>query len=278
MSGVARPLPTMRVGRLVRYATAIAVSLLFLIPLLLCVNGALKPPAEISNVLLPPSGVYLDNFRQGWGRIGAGLINSLLITIPAVALSILVGSLAAYPLSRMGVRQSRPIFLLLLSGMFVPYQIVQIPVFTIMARTGLYNTIPGLWLVHIAYGIPVCTFFMRNYFVTMPKSMYEAAQIDGCSPTSYFFRILMPAALPGLAALAIVQSRAVWNDLLFAMTLTSDDRTMPVTAALNGFVSSTEVQYGPLMASAIISVAPMIIIFLAFQKAFIRGLLGGSSK
>jgi ABC-type glycerol-3-phosphate transport system permease component len=108
--------------------------------------------------------------------------------------------------------------------------------------------------------------------------MYDAAQLDGCGPASYFFRILLPASVSGIAALTIVQSRSIWNDLLFATTLTNDDSTMPVTAALNGYVSGTQVDYGTLMASAIISVLPLLIVYLCFQKAFVRGLLGGSTK
>jgi glucose/mannose transport system permease protein len=270
-----RPLKPLR-G--LRYLTAIVVTFLFVMPLLMALVSALKTPQEIVNVLALPRHPTLENFRIGWEQIGGSVFNSLFITIPAVTISVFVGCLAAYPLSMMTVKRSRLIYLFLLSGMFVPFQIVQIPAFYITRALGLYNTIPGLWLVHVAYGVPICTFFMRNYFATVPRSMYEAAQIDGCGPAGYFFKILLPASFSGLAALTIVQSRSIWNDLLFAMTLTNSDTTMPVTAKLNAFVSATQVQYGPLMASALISVIPIMVTYLFFQKAFVRGLLGGSSK
>lgn len=264
--------------RILRYVAAIFVSFVFFVPILVALISAFKTQAELADVLSFPAALRFENFVIGWQQVGSGVINSLMITVPSVLLSVFIGCVAAYPLSMMSANKSRFVYFFLLSGMFVPFQIVQIPVFYITRAVGLYNTIPGLWMVHVAYGIPICTFFMRNFFATVPRSLYEAAQLDGCGPTGYFFKILLPASVTGIAALSIVQSRSVWNDLLFAMTLTNSDSTMPVTAALNGFVSSIQVQYGPLMASAIISVIPMLVAFLCFQKAFVRGLLGGSSK
>jgi ABC-type glycerol-3-phosphate transport system permease component len=112
--------------------------------------------------------------------------------------------------------------------MLVPYQIVQIPLFTLMRRLGLYNTIYGMWLVHTAYAVPITTFFMRNFFASVPLSMFEAALLDGCGHFSYFFRVLLPASTSGLAALAVLQSRDIWNDLLFALTLTNGDQASPL--------------------------------------------------
>ncbi|WP_316858661.1 carbohydrate ABC transporter permease [uncultured Cohaesibacter sp.] len=264
--------------RACRYVAAILISLIFFVPMLVAIVSAFKTPAELTDVLSLPAHLDTQNFTTGWQQVGRGVLNSLMITVPAVILSVFIGSVAAYPLSMMNAARSRFVYFFLLSGMFVPFQIVQIPVFYIMRAVGLYNTIPGLWVVHIAYGIPICTFFMRNFFATVPRSLYEAAQLDGCGPAGYFFKILLPASMTGIAALSIVQSRSVWNDLLFAMTLTNSGNTMPVTAALNGFVTAIQVQYGPLMASSIISVIPMLLVFLLFQKAFVRGLLGGSSK
>ncbi|PTV95990.1 carbohydrate ABC transporter membrane protein 2 (CUT1 family) [Rhodobacter aestuarii] len=272
------PAAPLRPARVLRYAAAIFVCVLFTVPLLVTLNTAFKTPAELTQVLSLPSEPTLENFRIAVAEVGPAVLNSLMITIPSVVLSVLIGAMAAYPLSMMDPKKGRWIYFLLLSGMFVPFQIVQIPVFFVTRAIGVYNTIPGLWLVHVAYGVPICTFFMRNFFATVPRSIYEAAQVDGCGPAGYFFKILMPASFTGIAALAIVQSRSVWNDLLFAMTLTASDDVMPVTAKLNGFVGAIQVQHGPLMASAILTVLPMLLAFLLFQKAFVRGLLGGSSK
>lgn len=133
-------------------------------------------------------------------------------------------------------------------------------------------------LVHTAYAVPITTFFMRNFFASVPRSMYEAAVLDGAGHFAYFFRILLPASVSGLAALSVIQSRAIWNDLLFALTLTNDNQARPVTVALNGLTSGLEVRYGPLIAATIITIGPVIIAYLLFQKAFVQGLLAGSSK
>jgi ABC-type glycerol-3-phosphate transport system permease component len=264
--------------RAARYVLLIALAIAFLMPLLVALNASLKPPSEISASMSLPSQLYLNNYVEGWERIGRGVLNSFMITVPAVVLSVFVGCLAAYPLSQVKIPGGRAVYMILLAGMLVPYQAVQIPLFLIMRNLGLYNTIPGMWLVHTAYAIPFCTFFMRNFFITVPRSMFEAAQLDGCGPAGYFFKILLPASISGIAALSIVQSRSIWNDLFFGLTITNNVRTNPAPVALYSMIGGMDVDEGPVMAATIISILPMMIAFLLFQKAFTRGLLGGSSK
>jgi glucose/mannose transport system permease protein len=135
-----------------------------------------------------------------------------------------------------------------------------------------------MWIVHAAYGIPICTFYMRNYFSTIPKALLEAAILDGCSLSSYFFRILIKLSKPSFAVVIILQSRSIWNDLLFGLTLTRSPSIRPVTVELARYVSQTNVQYGPLMAATLISIIPTVLIFLIFKQSFIAGILGGSIK
>jgi glucose/mannose transport system permease protein len=263
-----------------RYALVILAALIFLAPLAVGLNSSFKTPAEISNTLALPLQPTLQNYVTAWDRLDQGLLNSVIILIPSVFLNVLVGCVAAYPLVQMRLRPSfsRAIYVSLLLGMFVPFQIVQIPVFQLVRWLGLYNTIPALWLVHFMYAVSFSTFFMRNFFATVPRSLFEAAQIDGCGAFGYFFKILIPASLPGIAALAIVQGRSIWNDLLFALTLTNGPKTQPVTLGLYGMVGSLTTDQGPLMAATVLSVIPMMIVFVAFQRTFVRGLLGGSAK
>ncbi len=267
-----------RAARILRYVVLTGLAVLYLLPLIVAMNASLKTPADIMRVLALPTQIEWHNYVVGWDRIGRSMLNSALITGPSVVLSILIGAMAAYPLSQVRFRGDRLIFLFLLAGMLVPHQVVQIPLFMMMRSLGLYNTIPGLWLVHLAFGIPFCTFFLRNFFTTIPSSMFEAAQIDGCSAFSYFWKILMPASISGIAALAIIQSRSVWNDLFFGLTLTNSPTTQPVPVALYTLIGGMEVDEGPLMAATMISIIPVMMVFLIFQKAFTRGLLGGSSK
>lgn len=265
-----------------RFASAAIVvfifAVVFIAPLVLAFLTSIKSPAEITRVLALPSDIYIENYRIAFERMGRSFLNSVAITGPAVVLSIAVGAVAAYPLAFMRGRGGRITYFVLLTGMLVPFQIVQIPLFLMIRAIGLFDTIPGLWLVHTAYAVPFCTFFMRNFFASVPRSMYEAARIEGCSVAGYFWRLLLPASTSGLSALAIIQSRAIWNDLLFAMTLTSSDAARPVTVAIAGFASSLQVEYGPLMAATLISTLPVMLAYLLFQKAFVRGLLGGAGK
>ncbi|WP_210530855.1 carbohydrate ABC transporter permease [Rubellimicrobium arenae] len=260
--------------RTVLYGMAI----LFLAPLVVAVITSIKSPVEITRVLALPTEFYWQNYAAAISRMGRSFLNSIAITVPAVAFSILVGALAGYPLAYMRGSSGKVVYFLLLTGMLVPFQIVQIPLFFLVQRMGLHDTIPGMWMVHTAYAVPFCTFFMRNFFASVPRSMYEAALIDGCGPFLYFWKLLLPASASGLAALAIIQSRAIWNDLLFAITLTASDKARPVTVQIAGFASSLQVEYGPLMAATVISVVPVMAAYLLFQKSFVRGLLGGAGK
>lgn len=264
--------------RIIPYAIAIGLALVFIAPLVVALITSLKSPSEITRVISLPTVLYFENYAIAIERMGRTFLNSIAITVPAVVLSLGIGAIAGYPLAYMRGRGGKLIYFFLLTGMLVPFQIVQIPLFFLVRSLGLYDTIAGMWLVHTAYAVPFCTFFMRNFFASVPRSMYEAAQIDGCGPTAYFWRLLLPASTSGLAALAIIQSRAIWNDLLFAMTLTSSDNARPATVAIAGFASSLQVEYGPLMAATIISVIPVMLAYLLFQKAFVRGLLGGAGK
>jgi ABC-type glycerol-3-phosphate transport system permease component len=241
-----------------RHALVGALALIYLAPLAIAALSSIKSPAELQHVLSWPAHPYTRNYVEGWHRIGRGLANSVLITLPAVAGSVLVGACAAFPLSHVKIPGGRAIYLGLLAGMLVPYQVVQIPLFLIVRALGLYNTIPGLALVHVAYGVPFCTFFLRNVFAGIPRSLFEAAQLDGCGPARYFAHILLPAAAPGLAALAIVQSRAVWNDLFFGLTITSSPSTSPAPVALYTLIGGMEVDEGPIMAATMISILPML--------------------
>lgn len=253
-------------------------AVIFMAPLVIAVLTSFKSPPELTHVLSFPGEFYWQNYSIAFSRMGRGLINSIAITVPAVALSILIGAVAGYPLAYMRGAGGKFVYFILLTGMLVPFQIVQIPLFFLVQGLGLYDTIAGMWLVHTAYAVPFCTFFMRNFFASVPRSMYEAALIDGCGPARYFWKLLLPASTSGLAALAIIQSRAIWNDLLFAITLTSSDQSRPVTVQISGFASSLQVEYGPLMAGTLVSILPVMVAYLVFQKSFVRGLLGGAGK
>jgi glucose/mannose transport system permease protein len=261
------------------YFSLFLMAFLFIIPLAVMLITSLKSPQELVNVFALPRGLYLGNFQAAMaGGIGRGMINSLCITLPAVFFSTMLGAIAAYPLSQFKFRGAKAFYMILLAGLFVPFQSQIIPLYQLVRTLGLYDSFLGLWVVHTVYGIPICTFYMRNYFATIPASLLGAAIVDGCSLPGYFFRILIKLGKPGLATVIVLQSRSIWNDLLFGLLLTQSAGISPVTVKLATYVGQMIVQYGPLMAATLISIVPTVAIFLIFKRAFIGGILAGSVK
>jgi len=250
------------------------VSLLILLPLFLTINTAFKPPEEEWSVLSIPTVLYLNNFTTSFAKVMPYLWNSFLISIPATFLSTLVGAMAAYPLSQIRFKGDTLLYLVLVGGLYIPYTTVLIPLFLLIRKIGLYDTIPGLWLTHIAYGVPYTTFILRNFFTTVPGDLMEASVLDGCGMIKYFWKILLPVARTGLAATLILQFSGIWNEFMFALTLTRSPSKFPITVALQSIGSRTDVQWGPLMAATLISIVPIIIILIMFKKHFVSGLTG----
>lgn len=266
------------ISRILTYLVLCAMVIASLVPIVLVVTTSFKSPTEIGKILALPKGIHVQNYINAYGQIGRSFLNSLLTSLPAAVISALVGSITAFPLSQFRFKGDRVLYMVLMLGLFIPYQIVLIPLFQVIRSLGLYDTIVGLWLVHTAYGVSYCTFFMRNYFAIVPKSLRDAAYIDGCSTAGYYCRILMPLCRPGITALILLQFRSIWNDLLFGLSLTRSVNARPITVALSSFVGMTDVQYGPLMAATLISILPMATLFLVFQREFVEGMMSGGVK
>ena len=256
------------------YLFLVCGSVLLLIPLVIAINTAFKPPMEIWYVTKLPSRLYLDNFKIAIDYTGRGLINSLLITGPSALFSVFVGSLAAYPLSMLNSKGNTAIYFMLMAGMYIPYAAVLIPLFLLIKKIGLYDTIPGLWLVHVAYGIPYTTLILRSFFTTVPKELSEAALIDGCGVFGYYWRVMMPVARTGIATTFILQFRGIWNEFLFGLTLTRSPHSIPVTVNLQNLTSLSNALWGPLMAAVLFCILPMVVVFLVFKRQFVAGLTG----
>lgn len=256
------------------YLLLILIGLLFLLPMLTAVNTAFKHPREVYRITSLPASLYLLNFREAFLKVGRSLLNSFLIAAPSTILATLVGTLAAYPLSQLRFRGDALVYLLLLAGMYIPFQTVLIPAFLVIKTLGLYDTLPGLWLAHTAYGIPFTTLILRNFFATIPFELREAATIDGCSLAAYYWRILLPVGRTGVATVLILQFNGSWNDFLFGLTFTRSAKLFPVTVAIQSFITPYEQQWGPLMASTCLAILPTIVVYLIFRRHFIRGLIG----
>jgi glucose/mannose transport system permease protein len=265
--------------RVVLYAVLVVAAVYYLVPVYMLLITSLKGGSEVTldRMWALPSGFNLGSFADAWASLAPNFANSLLIAIPAAALSSMVGSLNGYILSKWKFRGADTLFTLILFGMFIPYQSVLVPLVQIGHFLGLYGSIPGLVLVHIIYGIPITTLIFRNYYVGIPNELVEASRIDGAGFVDIYRRILLPLSIPGFVVVLIWQFTSAWNDFLFAVTLTSQ-QNWPVTVALNNLAGSFIVDWNVQMAGALIAAMPTLLVYILLGRYFVRGLLAGSLK
>jgi glucose/mannose transport system permease protein len=251
----------------------------FLVPVYLVVVTALKQPAAVNldTAWQLPKEWNWSSFAQAWRAFAPKLRNSLVLTVVASVVSALVGSLNGYVLSKWQFRGSKLIFSLMLFGMFIPYQSVLIPLFSFIKAIGLYGTIWGLVVVHVIYGLPITTLIFRNYYVDVPNSLVEATSIDGAGFFGIYRWVIFPLSLPGFVVVIIWQFTQIWNEFLFAVTLSKPD-SQPITVALAQLAGGEAVKWNLPMAGALLAALPTLLVYIIFGRYFIRGLLAGSVK
>ncbi len=272
-----------RWATVLRYAALYALAAFFLMPVYVLVVTALKNPAEVSvtRVWELPGSLSLHGFSTAWPKLAGGLRNSVVIAVPASLISSLMGCANGFVLAKWRFRGADVVFPLILFGIFVPYQAVLIPLVQTMNAAGLRGGadptggLRGLLLVHIIYGLPITTLIFRNYFVGLPTSVVESAQVDGAGTLRTFVDIAIPLARPAFAVSIIWQFTAVWNDFLFGAVLTTRD-AWPVTIALNNIAGGQSVPFEEAMAGALLACIPTLLVYLLLGRFFMRGLLAGS--
>ncbi|PBB91291.1 sugar ABC transporter permease [Mesorhizobium sp. WSM3864] len=272
------------------YCCLMFIAAVYLLPLVVVVFTSLKNIDEIRNgsLLSLPKAPTLEAWQQAWSDACIGLqcsglkgffLNSMILIVPAVGLSTAIGAINGFALTHWKFRGSNVIFALLLFGVFIPFQIILIPMARSLGAVGLANTMPGLILVHVVYGIPFTTLFFRNYFVSLPAELVKAAKVDGAGFYQTFFRVILPISIPCIVVAVIWQFTNIWNDFLFGTTFTSGDN-VPVTVALNNIVNTTTgvKRYNVDMAAVVLTALPTIAIYVLAGKYFLRGLMAGSVK
>ncbi|MDC3412090.1 carbohydrate ABC transporter permease [Aquibacillus sp. 3ASR75-11] len=261
------------------YALLVLFSLFFLIPFYVMVVTSLKPFDEVSIATMwqLPSAINLSSYAQAFAKLVPNFLNSLYIVIPATLISALLGSLNGYVLSKWKFKGSEWVFTALLFGMFIPYQSVLIPLIKTIQVLGLYNTIPGLVLTNVVYGIPLTTLMFRNFYASIPDSMIESAQIDGAGFIRIFRFIIIPLSITGFVVVSIWQFTNIWNEFLFAITITGSEQ-QPIMVALQNLAGSQIVEWNVQMAGAILAALPTMIVYIFAGRYFIQGLLAGSVK
>jgi ABC-type glycerol-3-phosphate transport system permease component len=235
---------------------------------------------------LPPlDALQTDNYARAWSeaRFGDYFINSILVTVSSVALIVLLGAMTAYALARFYHPLGQGAFWLFLAGLMIPVQLSIVPLFFELRALGLLNSRLGLVLVYTANGLPFAIFILAGFFKSLPRSLYEAAVVDGCSEASAFWRVMLPLAKPGLVTVAIFQFIGIWKEYFFAFMFTSGDagasvRTLPLGLANLSITSQYRSDYGMLFAGLVIVTVPILIVFIALQKHLVKGVTAGALK
>ncbi|MCD6419740.1 MAG: carbohydrate ABC transporter permease [Synergistetes bacterium] len=252
----------------------------YLMPVYVLLATGLKSlkDVSVSTMWLLPTHPSFEGFEGAVKKLGPNLKNSFMLVIPATLISAFLGSINGYVFSKVRFKGDNVVFALILFGMFIPYQSILFPLIRFLQWVGLYNTIGGLILTHVVYGIPITTLIFRNYYMEVPDELVEAAHIDGAGLFGVYWRVLMPLSIPAFVVVVIWQFTNIWNEFLFAVTVTSSPVKQPITVALVNLAGSQVVQWNMQMAGALLTALPPLLIYIFLGKYFIRGLLAGSVK
>lgn len=278
------------IHRVILWSLLIGFAFFFLAPLYVMLTTSLKSMDEIraGSLLALPAAPSFEAWGKAWSTACTGVdcgglkpffLNSVMMIVPAVAVSTSLGAINGYVLSKWRFRGSEVMFALLLFGVFMPLQVVLLPMSQILGWLGLASSIWGLVIVHIVCGLPSTTLFFRNYYVGLPDELIKAAMLDGAGFWKIFFRIVLPLSTPILVVTLIWQFTNIWNDFLFGVVFSGSD-SKPITVGLNNLANTSSVvkEYNVDMAAAMIAGLPTLIVYIVAGKYFVRGLTAGAVK
>ena len=282
-----------RAARLVRrvplHLVVVVLIVIWLIPTIGLLVNSLRPPEALTQsgwwtAIFSPSQFTLNNYAHvlAQSNITAGFVNSLFISIPATVIPIMVAAFAAYAFAWMKFPGRDILFVAVVGLLVVPLQSTFIPILQLYGPKGLNiaGSFLTVWLAHTGYGLPFAIYLLRNFMGELPREVFESAAIDGASPVTSFFRLALPMTVPAIAALAIFQFLFVWNDLLVSLIYigAQNPDNAPLTIVVSNLVSSLGGGWQYLAAAAFVTMALPLAVFLALQRYFVRGIVGGSVK
>lgn len=277
-----------RFSRSVAFAALLGYSAWLVLPMVWVAYSSLKPDDAIfrDTFALPSaSDLRTDNYARAWSgaHFGGYFLNSVVVTGASVALIVCLGAMAAYALARFSHPAGRVVFGLMMAGLTIPAQLAVVPLFFELRSLGLLNSRTGLVLVYTANGLPFAIFILAGFFRSLPRSLYEAAVVDGCGEFSAFWRVLLPLARPGLVTVAIFQFIGVWREYFYAFMLVNGDtarsaRTLPLGLANLSIAAEYRTEYGMLFAGIILVTLPILAVYLALQRQIVRGIAAGALK
>jgi glucose/mannose transport system permease protein len=276
------------VRRALLYLGLVALAVFYLLPIYVLLTTSFKEFREVSleTMWRLPTSVTLDGFIRAWAGdprtgtrgLGQNFLNSVYLAVPGVALSVFLGSLNGYVLAQWRFRGSDTLFFLLLFGMFIPYQSILIPLVRLLQQVGLYGTLPGLIATHVVYGLPITTLIFRNYYASVPRSLVEAAEVDGAGILGIYRTVILPLSAPATVVTVVWQFTQIWNDFLFGVVITNKPTVQPITVALNNLAGSYIVEWNVQMAGALLAAVPTLVVYVLMGRYFVQGLLAGSVK
>jgi ABC-type glycerol-3-phosphate transport system permease component len=263
------------------YALLVAAAISALFPIVWMLSGSLQSLHQLlkGDTLIPVVPQW-GNYLTAWieGNLAVYLTNSMIYTLAAVIGILLVSSLAGYALARISFKGKGIFTGLILAVMIIPAPAMFLAQYKVLLALDLANTRQGYVLILITSGIPISTLIMRSFFASQPLDLEEAASLDGASAMRTFFSVMLPLARPGLAAVAVIQAFAVWNEYLMALVIFNDNSLMPVQRGLTSFVSAETPQPQILLAATMISIVPVIIFYLIAQRQIVDGISAGAVK
>jgi multiple sugar transport system permease protein len=264
------------------HLTASLISLLWIGPLVLVVVLSFRSFDDIlgNGLMSLPRSFSFRGYTEAWGRGGGrrGMLNSFIITVPALAAALLLSSLAAFGLSRFRVPFRRTILLIMLGGNLLPPQIMLIPLTRNAESLGVFDSYLAVIVLHAAFGLGFYVFVLYGFMLAIPSEIQQAAIIDGATPFQIYRTIILPLSKPALASMGALGFTGIFNDLLWSITVLRSENKMPVTASLLGLQGTYLSDWGLISAATITAAIPTLIVFLLFQKSFVDGLTLGAVK
>lgn len=277
----ARPRAGLDLGRLALYAAMLVVALLALLPFAWAFLTSLKVERQVYAFppQLLPNPATLYNYGQAIGHgLLLALFNSAVVSLTTVALVLVAGSLAAYPLARMTFRGSQFILFLIIAPMMIPGLVNLVPTYIVMAKLELLDSYGGLILIYWVHSLPLAIWILRGFFQTVPYELEDAAAVDGCSRLRMLWSIVLPLSQPALAAVALLVFLNAWNEFVIASIMTSSSVMRTAQVFLYLTMTDVGVNWGEMMASALAINLPVLALFLLLQRRFIAGLTAGALR
>lgn len=262
------------------WALLILLSISIIVPFYWMVVTGFKNNAELyNNSFGLPEVWQVKNYATAW-KVGVGrfLGNSLLVTVSSTVLTMAISSACAFGLSRFQFKGREALFILVLAGLLLAPQVAVVPLYRILSAFGIYNTYLAMIVPYVAFRIPFTVFLIRAYLLDFPKDIEEAAIIDGCSTFGIFIKITLPVSKPVLASAALLAVMNFWNEFMMAMIFTSDNNIRTIPLGLSTLKGTLSTDWGSLIAGLVIAAIPVVLLFVVFQKQFVRGMTAGGVK